>query len=450
MLNQSQKTKLDEYKSGLTAENTAKSCLKKLFDDGEYSEIGATVKSGENLSAVVTAYGFIDGSPVYAFSQDDSVNGGAVNAAQAEKICKIYDLAAKNGVPVVGVYNSIGAYISDGAKILSAYGKMLELANNLSGVVPQISVIVGSCVGSSAMIAASADFVIATEKSEIYLTANQNASGKDAAESGIVNLVAKDNDEAFDFARKVVSTLPANNIAAIPEFEYAETALNADGNASEIAAAISDVDSLIEISAEFGKSSYTAISRIGGAAVGIIATNKTADKLTSEDCEKIVRFVRICDAYSVPIVTVVDTEGFDNGTNIRKISRVAGVYAEATTLKISLISGKAYGSAAVAFASANADVTYSYANAVVTPLAPLTAVEFLNHDALKGADNTEATREKLAAEYAENDASAFAAAENNFVDEIIDSAEARKKIINVLEVMSDKRLAKKLPKKHSI
>ena len=445
MLTESQKAKLAEYKN-MSAAGQAAERLAKLFDEGVYTVIDAAVKSGEG---VITAYGYVDGSPVYAFSQDKNVKSGAVSKAHAAKICKMYDLASRNGIPVVGIYDSNGAFVEDGAEALAAYSEMLMWTNNLSGVVPQISVIAGVCTGSAALIACSADVVIASEKAEIYLSANGGKNGADAAKNGNVSVLAKDDDEAVESARKIISMLPANNISAAPEFEFAVTGKAAEGKAADIAEAIADEGSIVELSADFGKAAYTAICTLGGSAAGIAATNKTGDKLTSDDSAKLARFIRTCDAFSIPVVTVIDTEGFEADDNIRDIAKLANAYAEATTLKVSVVTGKAYGSAMVALGTANADMTFAYPDAVIAPVAPVTAVEFLMHDKLKGAKDVKAEREKLAAEYAENDASAFAAAEKNCVNEIITADEARNKIAAVLELMAGKRLTKRLPKKHS-
>ena len=445
MLTESQKAKLAEYKN-MSAAGQAAERLAKLFDEGVYTVIDAAVKSGEG---VITAYGYVDGSPVYAFSQDKNVKSGAVSKAHAAKICKMYDLASRNGIPVVGIYDSNGAFVEDGAEALAAYSEMLMWTNNLSGVVPQISVIAGVCTGSAALIACSADVVIASEKAEIYLSANGGKNGADAAKNGNVSVLAKDDDEAVESARKIISMLPANNISAAPEFEFAVTGKAAEGKAADIAEAIADEGSIVELSADFGKAAYTAICTLGGSAAGIAATNKTGDKLTSDDSAKLARFIRTCDAFSIPVVTVIDTEGFEADDNIRDIAKLANAYAEATTLKVSVVTGKAYGSAMVALGTANADMTFAYPDAVIAPVAPVTAVEFLMHDKLKGAKDVKAEREKLAAEYAENDASAFAAAEKNCVNEIITADEARNKIAAVLELMAGKILTKRLLKKHS-
>ncbi len=449
MLTEGQKTKLAQYKNAASAPCQARERLAKLFDDGVYTEIDASVKSGDSLAGVITAYGYVDGSPVYAFSQDKTVKNGAVTGRHAAKICKIYDLAAKNGIPVAGIFDSDGAVVSDGAEAIAAYGDILAQTNNLSGVVPQIAIVAGACVGSAALIACSADIVIATEEAEMYLSAGEGKNGSEAAKLGTVSVLAKDDSDAMEKARKLISMLPANNISAPPEFEFEAPSEAAGGTASDIAGAVADAGSTVELSADFGKAAYTAIATLGGSAVGIAATNKTADKLTSEDSSKLARFVRTCDAFSIPVVTFIDTEGFEANSNIRDLAKLANAYAEATTLKISVVAGKAYGSAMVAFCASNADITFAYPDAVISPVAPVTAAEFLYHDKLKGASDVKAEREKLAAEYAETEASAFVAAEKGCVNEIITPDETRAKIISVLEVMAGKRLNRRLPKKHS-
>ena len=449
MLTESQKAKFEAYKAASSNNSKAKERLANLFDEGMYTEIDAGVKNGEDYAGVVTAYGYVDGSPVYAFSQDKSVKGGAVSKQHAAKICKIYDLASRTGMPVVGIYDSNGVFIDDGAEAIKAYSDMLMWTNNLSGVVPQISVIVGTCAGSSAMVACTADFVVVTEEAELYTTVGKEVKGEDAVTNGTATLSAKNDKEAMDAVKKLIAMLPANNISAIPMFEFSETGKAANGLANDVAEAIADSDSIVELSGGFGTAAYTAIATIGGSAVGIVATNKIAEKLTSDDCVKLARFVRTCDAYTVPILTIIDTEGFDNDACVRDMAKLANAYAEATTLKISLVTGKAYGAAMAALGAGNADVTYAYADAVISPIAPVTAVEFLWHDKLKGATDLAAERNKLAVQYADENASAFDAAAKNCVDDIITAEEARVKVMSTLEVMSGKRMTKRLPKKHS-
>ena len=458
MLTEGQKAKFARYTEEISADTAAKKRLAALFDDGAYTEIDAYAKAGDALTGVVAAYGFVNGTPVYAFSQDKTVKSGAVSKAHAAKICKVLELASRNGVPVVGIYDSCGAFVEDGADALNAYGDILMHTSNLSGVVPQIALIAGVCAGSAAMIAASADFVVMTEDAELYMApATAAGTAAAAAKAGVASAVAKDEAEAIAKVKEIVAFMPQNNLSPVPEFDFSESGKAAEGNAEEITAAIADQGSVIELSADFGTAAYTALAAVGGATTGIVATNKTDAKLTSDDSAKIARFVRMCDAFSIPVVTVVDTKGFeaDEATEfagaVRNIAKVANAYAEATTAKISLITGNAYGSAFVALAgnNANADMTFAYADSVVAAMDPTAAAEFLYHDELKGAADVKAKRNELAARYADESASAFDAAAKGAVDEIITPADARAKIISVLDISAGKRMNKRLPKKHS-
>ena len=447
MLTESQKAKFDAYKSYSAADcqSAAAKRLAELFDDGQFTELDAAVMNGNSPAGVITAYGYVDGSPVYAFSQDRAVKGGAVNSRHAAKICKVFDLASRTGVPVVGIYDSNGAFVDDGAEAIKAYSDILLWTSNLSGVVPQISVIAGTCAGSAAMAACSADFVVITDDGELYTTPGKDIKGEDAVANGTAALSAKDDKAAMEAVKKLIAILPANNISSAPMFEFSETGKAASGTADEIAMAVADSDSVIELSSGFGTSAYTAIATVGGSAVGIAATNKSADKLTSDDCSKLARFVRTCDAFSIPVLTYIDTEGFAFNACARDMAKVSNAYAEATTLKVSVVSGKAYGAAMAAFVAGNA----AYPEAAISPIAPVAAVEFLWHDKLKGAANLSEERNKLAAQYADENASAFDAASKGCVDGIISADEARGKIIAVLELMNGKRMTKRLPKKHS-
>ncbi len=449
MLTESQKAKFDAYRSASVCSGKAAERLKLLFDGGEFTELDMYVMNGDDPAGVMTAYGYIDGSPVYAFSQDKAVKGGAVNNRHAAKICKVFDLASRTGVPVVGVYDSNGAFVDDGAEAIKAYSDMLTWTSNLSGVVPQISVVAGTCAGSAAMVACSADFVVITDDGELYTTAAKDVKGEDAVKNGTAAIAVKTDKDAMEAVRKLISMLPANNISTAPMFEFSETGKAASGTAADIAEALADADSTLELSDGFGTAAYTAIATLGGSAVGIVATNKSDEKLTSDDCAKLARFVRTCDAFTIPVLTVIDTEGFAPDACVRDMAKVASAYAEATTLKISLVSGKAYGAAMAAFGAANADVTYAYPEAVISPIAPVTAVEFLWHDKLKGAQNLTEERNKLASQYADENATAFDAAAKGCIDGVIVPEEARGKIRSALEAMAGKRMNKRLPKKHS-
>lgn len=425
-----------------------------LFDDGNYNEINSMVKEKDDKAAVVTAFGYVNGNAVYAFSQDKEVNGGAVGAAQAAKIAKLYELAAKTGSPVVGIHDSNGAFVDGTASSLAAYGKMLSASAVVSGVVPQISVIAGTCAGTAAMLACSSDFVIMTKDSEFFMAPNTaNGSAEAAAKAGIASVLCDDEKEAVLAARELINLLPVNNLATVPMFEFSEGTPVATTDINSVLEAVTDVDSGIELYTEYGQGAYTAFATIGGSTVGIAVAGISGDKLTADDCNKLARFVRTCDAFSIPVVTFVDSEGFDETdviSSVKAMTTLANSYAEATTAKVAVIAGKAIGPvfAAVAGDSANSDFTYAYENAVIAPLAPVTAVEFMWHDKLTGASDLAAERNKLADEYSKTLASASTAAENNFIDDVIAPEKTREVLVAALDILSGKRV-QKLPKKHN-
>lgn len=445
-----------ELKMAAAAQSTAKERLTYLYDEGRYTELDAFAANGAKLCGVVTAFGYVGGNACYAFSQDVSVNGGALNRAQAEKIAKVYDLAAKTGVPVVGIYDSFGADLNDGHEALNAYGELMLAMSNLSGVVPQIAVVAGVCSGTSALLAESADFTVVAEGAELYVTPNTGASAENAAANGTAALVASDDKAAVEAAKTLIEKLPMNNLSPVPMYEYDLPSAAAGKDAKSLAEGILDANSITELYADFGKASYTALATLGGAAVGFVATNKTASALTADDCSKIARFVRTCDAFAVPVITVVDTEGFEGGSEteaagaVKNMAKLAHAYAEATTIKVSVVTGRAYGAAFIALAGkgANADLTYATEDAVITPLAPITAAEFFYHDELAGAENVKDKRLQLAARYSAEEGSPVAAAAKGCIDGVTTSTQLRDTLITAVEILAGKRISR-LPKKHS-
>lgn len=435
-------------------DSAARRRLAALFDDGAYTEVGSLSMEKESLASVITAYGYVNGSLVYAFSQDKTVNSGAVGTVHAQKIAKLYSLAAKTGRPVVGIHDSNGAFIDGTVDSLNAYGEMIGTAASVSGVVPQISVIAGVCAGSAAMLACSADFVVMTKDAELYVAPNGKSTAADAAKAGTAAVVCDDDDAAVSAAKELLRLIPENNLTAVPVYEYEENSFASGNTLSDTVNNIADADSVTELYEGFGKASYTALATVAGSTAGIVSTNKTKEKLTADDSAKIARFVRTCDAFGIPIITLVDTEGFDGegeaAGSVRNMTMLAGAYAEATTAKVTLVTGKAYGPAFVALASkgANADFTFAYESAVISPLAPVTAVEFLWHEKLAGAANAAAKREELAKEYIAEYATAEKAAYRNAVDEVISPAQTRTKLAEALEILSGKRVSR-LPKKHN-
>ena len=437
----------------------ARARLAQLFDEGKFQEFGAYIQEKDAQAAVVTAFGYVNGDPVYAFAQDQSIHNGAVGEAQAAKISKVFTLAAKTGAPVIGVYDSNGAFMDGSAASLNAYSLILKRTSQLSGVVPVISLVLGVCAGSAAIAAAAADFVVMTEDAELFLTpAFEKGAGSAAAAAANGTAAAVEADEAAAIAkvRALVNLMPVNNMATVPCMEFDAPAAASGSDLEGYVSSIADGGSVVALYEGFGGAAYTALATVAGTTVGIAATNKTDAKLTEDDCDKLARFMRTCDAFSIPVITLVDTLGFGGSVEtelkgaVKAVTRLAGSYAEATTAKIAVVTGTAAGPLFVALAgkSSNSDFAYALEGACIAPMAPESAVEFLWHDRLKGADDLNAKRKALAKEYAETVASADKAAALGVVDDVIGAADLRATVTAALSMLEGKRVTN-LPKKHS-
>ena len=425
--------------------------LAKFFDDGEYTALFAD-------GAVSAACGYAAGQQAYAVYQ----NGEAVTVKDVEKNIKVLEMAAQTGCPVVTFYNSVGAKLAEGLDVLTASAKLNATIAKVSGVIPQIAVVTGVCGGTSALSAANADVCIMAEGAELFFTAPFTSAAKGdkvadagsaaaAAKAGVASIVAADVAEAAEKAAHIVGLLPANNLTgpAIFEFEQPTAALAAGAEPAKAAAAVVDKDSTVELYAGFGKSVYTAFATVGGNAVGVVATGKN---LCHNCVAKASRFVRLCDAYSIPVVTIVNTEGFgksegdDQAGGIRQAARMAGVYAEATTVKVAVLAGEAVGPAYTVFAAC-ADWRVAVQGCTVAPLAPEAAVTVLYKDEIFASDNiVNATKAKAAA-YAKEVCSANAAVANGAADAIADAATARGAVAQALDMLASKRTVR-LAKKH--
>lgn len=430
------------------AASEARNTLFSFFDEGGFNELSPY--AGES---VVAGYGQVDGSAlVYAFMQDISVKSGAVCKAAAQKIVRLYQSAVKNGAPVVAIYDSKGGDASEGAELLKAYGDIACASAALSGVAPQIAIVTGVCGGMSAVLAAMADFVIMTEKAELFLTppfvSSDNTEGagtaKSAALSGVSCITVKDSDEAIRKAKELIAILPQNNmgVGGNDRFAMPSEAFDASLKGEAAVRTIADGDSLTELFADFGKASYVALGSINWKTTGFVATNKTGDKLTSEDAAKIARFVGICDAFSIPVVTVVDSEGFEAGGaaelagSVRNAAKLVQVYASATTPKISIITGNALGGIFTAFCGANSDMTIALEQAVIAPLAPKAAAVFLYSDRCE----TKEELDKAALDYAAGEASAFNAMNKGLIDILAAPEEVWTAVNSAMDALSDKRI----------
>lgn len=448
---------LNSAREKVNQSSPARERLALLFDQDSFVELDAFAKVNGEEAGVVTGYGTIEGGAAFAFAQDPSVAGGGVGRVHAAKIRKLYDLAVKTGAPVIGIYDSKGARVDEGMDALSAYGEMLVSANSLSGVVPQISIIAGVCGGTAAMVAASADFIVMYKEAELFLHAPKEgkADGEAAAQSGTAHLVTDSVEESISTVRRMISMLPSNNLDTPPMFEFTAPAGESLDAAAEnlddtcpcaILDDILDVDSSISFQKDFGKAAVTRLATLGGNACGVVSVKGELDK---DACAKVARFVSVCDAFQLPVLTFVNATGF-KGCELsglaREAAKLAHVYAEATTSKISVVTGAAYGPVYIALAGKNAgaDVVYAWPSAVISPLAPETAVAFMEGDKI----TADKTRSQVEEEYKRSEASAFAAAAAGVIEEVIAPSATRQALIRAVDMLAGKRVSR-LPKKHS-
>ena len=425
--------------------------LQSLFDDGVFTEMD---RFGNE--SVVAGYGMVNGTPCCAFSQNVESDGAAMTAKQAEKIGKAYDLAEKIGCPVVGIYDSNGGKLSDGMDAVCAYSELIASADRLSGVVPQVSIVAGTCAASAAVWAQCADIVIMADSGELFVTApsllgDDVGNAKTAVKNGTAHIACKTDFDAVSSARDILSFLPSNNISCPAECDCVPPvgAFPAK-DASSAVAAVCDEGSVVELRKEFGSDSITAFGRIAGSSVGVVAAYGV---LNVDDCSKIASFVGVCDAYSIPVVTIVDTEGYETTVdseldgNVKAASVLTKAYANATTVKIALISGKAYGPAFMTFAgkSSGADTVLAMNNAVISPLAPEAAATIIYNDRILAGED----KQVVLSEYLANDASAQVAASKGIIDDVVTAEDVYAKILCSLDILASKRVTT-LDKKHVV
>ncbi len=413
--------------------------LNKFFDDGSFTETDAYLKSESGKAEAVTGFGTVDGIPAFAFAQDVDACGGAMSKAQAKKITKLFNAALKVGAPVVGFYDSEGGRLEQKYELLSAYGDILRKSAKLSGVVPQISVVLGNCIGTSALIAASADYVIMAEDAKLSVnTYGADDSAEVNQKNGVASFVCEDKAAAIEKAKTLLSYFPTNNLEAAPAFE----SVPAYDNPDKLPKVIADNDSLLCVGGGYGDDVCTAFGRVDGNPVGFVVT-KGGD-ISADAAKKISKHVRFCDAFSIPLITLVDAKDFES---IQDASALVSAYADATTAKISVITGTALGAVYIALAgsTSGADIVYALPEAIVSPIAPMAAAYILDPTI---ADAKFEEQHDLMMRYIKENLTAEKAAGDGYIDDIAEGAELRAKIIAALNMLSSKRVAT-LPKKHT-
>ncbi|MGG2017580.1 acyl-CoA carboxylase subunit beta [Bacillus sp. S10(2024)] len=455
------------------------------FIEHRCTDFGLDKKIGPG-DGVVTGYGKVNGRPIYLFSQDFTVFGGALGEMHAKKISNIMDLAAKNGVPIVGLNDSGGARIQEGVLSLDGYGQIFHRNVKYSGIVPQISVILGPCAGGAVYSPAITDFVIMVEeKSQMFITgpkvieavtgeriSPENLGGAMVHNkiSGNAHFAAIDEVEALSLVRTLLSYLPQNYqekppmIKEEPGEDYRMDLPDIVPNDTQrpydirrVIEQVVDFPSFFEVQKSFAKNIVIGFARIKGEVVGLVCNQpKTlAGSLDIDSSDKAARFIRFCDSFQIPVVTFEDVTGFFPGVKqehsgiIRHGAKILYAYSEATVPKITVILRKAYGGAYVALNSKaiGADVVYAWPNAEIAVMGPQGAVNIIFSNDIQKSDKPEEKHRELINEYCSKFANPYIAAKHGIVDDIIDPRETRIKLIQALDMLRTKKEEKSM-KKH--
>ncbi len=476
---------------------TARERIDLLLDKGSFREVDPFVvhrTTDFNLDqqkylgdSVVTGWGTIEGRLVYIFSQDFTVFGGSLGEVHAEKVCKIMDMALKNGAPVIGLNDSGGARIQEGVVSLGAYADIFLRNTLVSGVIPQISVIMGPCAGGAVYSPALTDFIIMVRKSSyMFITGPdvvkavtheevtfEELGGADVHSevSGVCHLAADSESDALYLIRKLLSYIPQNNMEDPPFTNIDDDPLRMDERLNtlipedaskpydikDVIRLIVDGNIFFEIHEAYAQNIVIGFARLGGHSVGIVANQPAvlAGVLDINSSEKAARFVRFCDAFNIPIITFVDVPGFlpgtaqEHGGIIRSGSKLLYAYCEATVPKITVITRKAYGGAYDVMSSKHVrgDVNLAWPSAEIAVMGPDGAVNIIFRKEIAQAEDPDRRREELVAEYREKFASPYIAASRGYIDDVIEPWETRPRLINALEMLSNKRDSNP-PKKH--
>jgi propionyl-CoA carboxylase beta chain len=471
---------------------TARERIELLLDEG-FQELDMFV-CAENTNnggilgdGVVTGYGTIDGRLVYVFSQDFTVFGGSLAAAHASKILKVMELAMKNGAPVIGLNDSGGARIQEGVISLAGYADIFLKNVLASGVIPQISCILGPCAGGAVYSPAITDFILMTHKSSyMFVTGpdvvrsvtNEEVTSEELGGatthneiSGVAHFAADSEEAVLFLVRELLSYLPSNNTEDPPERPPDDDPLRTEAfldsfvpdnpnkpyDMHEILRAVVDNGRFLEVHAHFAKNIVVGFARLNGKSVGVVANQPQvlAGVLDINASDKAARFIRFCDAFNIPLVTFEDVPGFlpgvaqEHGGIIRHGAKLLYAYAEATVPKITVITRKAYGGAYDVMSSKHlrCDINFAWPGAEIAVMGPEGAINILYRKELSTSDDPQALRSKLVGEYRDRFANPYIAASRGFIDDVIEPSQTRPRIISALEMLQNKRDLNP-PKKH--
>jgi len=484
-----------QYRSGKL---TARERIDMLLDAGSFVELDPFVihrctdfgmdKKKILGDGVVTGYGTIDGRLVFLFSQDFTVFGGSLGEMFAQKVCKAMDLAMKSGVPVIGLNDSGGARIQEGVASLAGYGDIFFRNVMASGVIPQISAIMGPCAGGAVYSPALTDFtVMVKETSHMFITGpevikaviGQEVSFEElggalvhSQTSGVAHFIANNEEECIETIKKLLSYLPSNNMEDPPVVDTGDDPNRTDEHLAEIIppdpdkpydikevmASVVDNGDFLEVHPLWAPNIVVGFARLNGRSAGIVANQPKffAGALDISSSTKAARFVRFCDAFNIPIVTFVDVPGFlpgvdqEHGGIIRHGSKLLYAYCEATVPKITLIVRKAYGGAYDVMGSKHSggDINYAWPTAEIAVMGPQGAINIIFRREIAKAAKPDQKRKELIEDYRGKFANPYVAAQKGYIDDVIKPEETRPKLITALEMLLTKRETRP-PKKHA-
>jgi propionyl-CoA carboxylase beta chain len=470
---------------------TARERIEKLLDPGSFQELDTYVrhrthdfdmdKSRPWGDAVVTGHGTIDGRRVCVFSQDFTVFGGSLGEVMSEKMCKVMDLAARIGCPVIGINDSGGARIQEGVVSLGAYGDVFVRNVQCSGVIPQISLIMGPCAGGAVYSPAMTDFILMVrETSHMFITGPdviKTVTGEEVgfeelggamshnSKSGVAHFAFDDEDQCLEDTRYLLSFLPQNNLDAPPRVQPSDDPTrmepeldtlvpdspNKPYDMRDVVRLTVDDGEFLEVHEHFATNIICGFARLNGHTVGVVGNQprSMAGVLDIDASVKAARFVRTCDAYNIPLLTLVDVPGFLPGTTqewggiIRHGAKLLYAYTEATVPKITLITRKAYGGAYDVMASKHmlADFNFAWPSAEIAVMGPEGAVNIIHRRDIAGSPTPDTRRTKLIDDYKARFANPYSAAERGYIDDVIVPHETRPRLITALETLRTKRVA---------
>ncbi|MEX5633011.1 acyl-CoA carboxylase subunit beta [Parafrankia sp. FMc2] len=477
---------------------TARERIEAFLDPGSFVETDAFARHRSHDfglernrpygDGVITGYGTVDGRQICVFSQDFTVIGGSLGEVFGEKIVKIMDLALKTGVPVVGINDSGGARIQEGVVALGLYGEIFYRNVMASGVVPQLSLIMGPCAGGAVYSPAITDFTLMVDQtSHMFITGPdviKEVTGEDVgmeelggahthnSRSGVAHFQAADENDCLELARALLSYLPSNNMDEVPAYtEVADVEAEVDPELDtfipdsantpydmhQVIERVLDEEDFLEVHAQFAQNMIVGFGRIDGRSVGVVANQpmQFAGTLDIDASEKAARFVRTCDAFNIPVLTFVDVPGFLPGTSqewngiIRRGAKLIYAYAEATVPKVTVITRKAYGGAYDVMGSKHlrADINLAWPTAEIAVMGARGAVNIIYRRELAGSDTPDERRAELIQDYTDHFATPYIAAERGYLDAVIQPSVTRREVIRALRLLRTKRETLP-PKKH--